>query len=113
MLLINKHIDEIPFSVSFDRDDWNVLVAPRLECNLHRDWFAAIQKIQDPSTRAGIVARALARVEKKPSLVWMGLSQNDDVVCSYQDKAREDPVSVSSRKRRRTPSDGDVGPHII
>jgi hypothetical protein len=113
MLLVNKHIDEIPFSVSFDRDDWNALVAPRLECNRYREWFAAIQKIVDPPTRAGIVARALARVEKKPSLVWMILSQNHDVVCSYQGEARADSLSVPSRKRRRSPSDDDVGAHRI
>jgi hypothetical protein len=33
MLLVNKHINEIPFccEVSFDRDDWDALVAPRVE----------------------------------------------------------------------------------
>jgi hypothetical protein len=114
MLLVNKHIDEIPFSVSFDRDDWNALVAPCLECNLYRKRFDVIPKIQEPSTRAAIVARALARVEKKPSLVWMVLSQNHDVVCSYQGEAlREDSVSIPSRKRRRSPSDDDVGAHRI
>jgi hypothetical protein len=115
MLLVNKHIDDIPFCCegSFDRDNWNALVAPRVECNLYREWFVAIQKIQDPSTRAAIVARALARVEKKPWLVWMVLSQNHDVVCSYLGEAREDSsVSVPLRKRRRSPS-VDVGPHKI
>jgi hypothetical protein len=110
MLLINNHIDKIPVSfcseVSFDREDWDALVAPRVECNLYRKRFVAIQKIQDPSTRAAVVGRALARVEKNPSLVWMVLSQNHDVVCSYLDEALtacEDQISApGSRKRKRS-----------
>jgi hypothetical protein len=113
MLLVNKRVDRIHFdSDTFDRDDWNLFVAPMLDWNLYRDWFVAIQKIQDLSTRAAVVARALAHVESKPLLVWMVLSQNDDVVCSYlPNEARADSVSVPSRKRRRSPSDDDVGTH--
>jgi hypothetical protein len=115
MLLVNKHADEIPFcgEVSLDLDGWNALVAPRVECNLYRMWFVAIQKIEAPSTRAGVVAQALARVERKPSLVWMVLTQNNDVVCSYLDEAFGDSVSVLSRKHRRSPSDDDQGVHRI
>jgi hypothetical protein len=110
MLLANKRVDRIHFdSDTFDRDDWNACVAPVLDCNLYRDWIVAIQKIQDPSTRAAVVARALARVESKPSLVWMILSHNHDVVCSYVDEALDDSVSVPSPKRRRAPSDDDQG----
>jgi hypothetical protein len=89
MLLVNKHVDEIPFcsDMSFGCDDWNALVDPILECNLYRKRFVAIQKIQEPSVRAAVVAQALARVEKKPSLVWMVLSHIHDIVCSYQDTA--------------------------
>jgi hypothetical protein len=117
MLLVNKHIDEIPFSceVSFDRDDWDALVAPRVECNLYRKRLSSFQKIKALSTRAAVVGRALVRVEKNPSLVWMVLSQNHDVVCSYLlNEARgDDSVSAPSRKRRQSPSDDDVGAHII
>jgi hypothetical protein len=81
MLLVNTRVDMIHFdSDTFDRDDWDALVAPRLECNHYRDWFFSIQKIQDPSTRAAVVARALARVERKPSLVWMVLCESQDVI---------------------------------
>jgi hypothetical protein len=109
MLLVNKHVDEIPFCCerSFRRDDWNALVIPRVECNLYRKRFVTIEKIQEPATRAAVVARVLARVEKKPSLVWMALSHNHDVVCSYLVVARtqdDDTVSVPSRKRSRSPS---------
>jgi hypothetical protein len=110
MLLVNKRVDRIHFdSDTFDRDDWNACVAPVLDCNLYRDWIVAIQKIQDLSTRAAVVARALARVESKPSLVRMVLSHNHDVVCSYVDEALDDSVSVPSPKRRRAPSDDDQG----
>jgi hypothetical protein len=85
MLLVNKHIDEIPFccEVSFDLDDWSVLVSPRVECNLYRKRLSPIPKIKALSTRATVVGRALLHMEKSPSLVWMVLSQNHDIVCSY------------------------------
>jgi hypothetical protein len=67
--------------------------------------------VSTPSNRAAVVARALARVGRKPSLVWMVLSQNNDVVCSYLDEALEDSVSVPSRKRCRSPFDDDQGAH--
>jgi hypothetical protein len=107
MLLVNKHIDEILFCCgeSFDRDDWNALVAPRLEYNLYRRRFVPIQTINAPPTRAAVVAATLARVQKKPSLVWMVLSQNHDVVCSYLlNGARDVSASVPSWKRSRSPS---------
>jgi hypothetical protein len=116
MLLVNEHIDEISFccEVSFDRDNWNALVTPRLECNLYRKRFVTIPKIEALSIRAAVIAAALARVERKPSLIWMILSQNHDVVCSYLDEARDDySVSVPLRKRPHSPSNDDVGAHKI
>jgi hypothetical protein len=85
ILLVNKHIDKFPIfcEVSFDRNDWDALVSPRAECNLCRKRFAPIPKIEAPSTRAAVMTRALARVERKALLVWMALSQNNDVVCSF------------------------------
>jgi hypothetical protein len=100
MLLVNKHIDIIPFSWWFDRGDWNTLVAPRIEYILYRKRFVTIQKIEGPSSRATAVARSLAGVERNPSLVCMVLSQNHDVVCSYLGEARDDCVSFLLRKRR-------------
>jgi hypothetical protein len=115
MLLINKHIDEIPFdSKTFERQDWNVLVAPKVECNLYRKRLSPIPKIKALSTRAAVVGRALVRVEKNPSLVWMVLSQNHDIVCSYLDEARDDSsvsASVPSRKRSRSPSADAMSGH--
>jgi hypothetical protein len=112
MLLVNKRVDKIHFySNTFDRDDWDAFVTPRLDSNLYREYFVAIQKIQDPSTRAANVARALARVKKKPWLVLMVLSQNHDVACSYLSVSRDDSVSVPSRQRRSSPSDNDQGTH--
>jgi hypothetical protein len=119
MLLVNKHIDEIPFCCtigSFDREDWDALVAPRVECNLYRKRFVTIPKIQDPSTRAAVVARALARVERNPSLIWMVLSQSHDVVCSYllnEDVTSRPRFRLASCKRSRSPSDDDQGAHRI
>jgi hypothetical protein len=116
MLLLNKHIDDIPFDYvgTFDRDDWNALVAPRVECNLYWKRCAAIQKIKAPPTRAAVVAQALARVEKKPSLVWMVLSQSHDVISTYRGTAwtrENDSISVPSRKRRYSPSADAMNAH--
>jgi hypothetical protein len=107
MLVVNKHIDEIPFCCeeAFDRDDWDAFVVPRVEYNLYRKRLSPIPKIKALPTRAAVVGRALARVESKPSLVWMLLSQNHDVICSYlMNEARDVSASVPSRKRSRSPS---------
>jgi hypothetical protein len=107
MLLVNKHIDAIPFfcEMSFDQNDWDALVAPIVECNLYRKWLSPSPKINALSTRAAVVGRALVRVEKNPSLVWMVLSQNHDAICSYLlNEARGISASIPSLKRSRSPS---------
>jgi hypothetical protein len=110
MLLANKGVDEIPFDdITFDQALWDARVAPIIECNLYRKRFPALQKIEVPSTRAAIVAMALSRVASKPSLLWMVLSQNPDVLCSYLDEtlAHDDSLLVSPRKRSRSLSRDD------
>jgi hypothetical protein len=85
MLLLNGNIEDIPFSRSaFDRAHWGVLVAPKLEYNLYRKRFLAIQKIGLPSSHAAVVGKALAHFQRKPSLVWMFLSQNRDILHMYR-----------------------------
>jgi hypothetical protein len=70
MLLANQQVDEIPFDDhTFDQALWDVLVVLGLEYNLYRKRFVPLQKIGEPSTRAAVVARALARVATKASLV--------------------------------------------
>jgi hypothetical protein len=77
MLLANQQVDEIPFDHNaFDQTLWDSHVALRIECNLYRKRFAPLQMIDVPSTSAAVVARALARVARKPSLVWVALSLN-------------------------------------
>ncbi len=95
MLRVNKRVDRIHFYPdTSDRNCWNAFIVPIIDCKC----LVAIEKIQDPSTRAAVVALALARVERKPWLVWMVLSQNHDVVYSYLGEARDDSsVSVPSR----------------
>jgi hypothetical protein len=81
MLLVNKHVDEIRFccGVSFDRDDCNALVAPRVECT---GMHSSPRELSAISIGSGLlqsrryrnrqpVLQAFARVEKKPSLVRM------------------------------------------
>jgi hypothetical protein len=83
MLLMHQQVDEIPFDrYTSDQDLWNTLVLPRLESLLCAKWFAALSMIGE-SSRPTVVASALARVAKKPpSLVWMLLSQNLDLLFS-------------------------------
>jgi hypothetical protein len=105
MLLTNKGVDEILFDAyTFDQALWDKLVGPKVECNLYRKRFPALQKIQVPSTRAAIVAMTLARLASKPSLLWMVLSLNHDIICSYLDEhlTHDDSLSVPSRKRSRS-----------
>jgi hypothetical protein len=104
MLSVNERIEVASFhNDTFDKDDWDAYVVPRLECNLYRERFLSIQMIEEASTRAAVLARTLATFSSKPHLVWMLLNQNPDVVSSYLDSAHDQPSSPS-RKRSRSPS---------
>jgi hypothetical protein len=105
MLLTNHQVDNIPFDDQmFDQDLWDALVVPRVEYNLYRKRLAPLQKIEVPSTRTAVVGSALPREAGKPSLVWMLLSQNRDVLHEYLDNVLtgDGSVSVTSRKRSRS-----------
>jgi hypothetical protein len=83
MLSVNERIEKMRFyDNTFDEDDWNTQVSPRLECDLYRKRFPSIQKIAVTSTRAAALARALAKIASKPHLVLMLLNQNHDVMLS-------------------------------
>jgi hypothetical protein len=110
MLTKNEQVDEVQVEDEFDSDVWNAVVVPRLEINLYRKRFRAIQAIGLEKTRAAIVTRALARIaladlKSESSLIFMVLSQNCDVFCSYLDNilTRDNHMSVPSRKRSRLP----------
>jgi hypothetical protein len=60
-------IDEDDDDSPFDSMAWDSFVIPRLECNVYRKWFPAIQNIRSPSTRAAVMARALSHANDKPS----------------------------------------------
>jgi hypothetical protein len=84
MLSINKQVEEISLEDDkFDPDVWHEFVAPKLECNVYRKRFAAMLNIADESVRAAVVARALARVKSKPSLLYMLLTCNRDILSIY------------------------------
>jgi hypothetical protein len=83
MLAENEQVDEIEVDDAFDRDVWDTVIVPRLEINSYRKRLLAIQTIQNPATRAAVTARALARLGEKPSLQFMLVSQNQDIVSSY------------------------------
>jgi hypothetical protein len=111
MLSVNERVEVMSFQYNaFDKDDWDMNVVPRLECNLYRKRFPFIQKIEEASTRAAVMARALVNFSSKPHLVWMLLNQNHDIVSSYLDSAN-DLNSIPSRKRSRSPSSEGMSAH--
>jgi hypothetical protein len=111
MLSVNDRVEVITFhDNTFDKDDWDAFVYPRLECNKYRMRFPSIQKIGEASTRAAVLARTLAKFASKPHLVWMLLSQNHDIVSSYLDSVH-DLNSIPSQKRSRSPSLDGMSAH--
>jgi hypothetical protein len=100
MLSVNKRVVEMSFDhKTFIEDDWDTFVVPRLECNRYRERFPSIHKIGEASTRAAVLARALAKFASKPHLVWMLLNQNHDIISTFLDSAltHDDRVSTPSR----------------
>jgi hypothetical protein len=86
MLSVNKQLEGIrieAFSSPFKSSAWAALVSPRLECNVYRKRFPAIQEIRPPSTLAAVLAGALAHVSNKPSLALMLLRENVGILSSY------------------------------
>jgi hypothetical protein len=111
MLSVNELVEEVRFRHdSFDEGEWNKNVVPRLECNLYRKWLPSVQKIEEASTRAAVLARGLAKFASKPHLVLMLLNQNHDIVSSYVDSSHDlNPIPL--RKRSRSPSPDGMNAH--
>jgi hypothetical protein len=104
MLSVNERVEVMSCDDNtFDKGDWDTFVVPRLECNLYWKRFPSIQKIREASTRAAVLARALAKFASKPHLVLMLLDQNHDIVSSYIDSAHGRNF-IPSQKRSRSPS---------
>jgi hypothetical protein len=53
--------------------------------NLYRERFRAILRIEEPSTRAAVMGRAVVHVKSKPSLLFMLLTQNSDILSCLRD----------------------------
>jgi hypothetical protein len=84
MLSVNKQVEDIQFhDNAYDRSTWDTDVAPRLEYNIYRKRFPAIQRVGDTSTRAAILGAAMDRVRTRPSLLYMLLCDNHDTVVSH------------------------------
>jgi hypothetical protein len=87
MLSVNEQLEEIRIEdrirYSFDSSVRVKLVIPRLEYNIYRKRFRAVQEIRVPSTRAAVLASALAHVSSKPSPVFMLFRENVDILSIY------------------------------
>jgi hypothetical protein len=110
MLSDNDQLEEIrtideyrPDDLPFDSSAWDSLVIPRLEYNIYRKRFPAIQETRVPSTRAAVMASVLAHVRNKPSPAFMLLRQNGDILSSYPLRVKSQ-IATSSGKRSRSPS---------
>jgi hypothetical protein len=114
MLSDNKQIEKIlifkdfqDFDDSpFDSTTWDKLVTPRLECNVYRKRFLAIRKYAEQSTRAAVMARALSHVSNRPSLAFMLLRQNSDILSIYPLTVDPQIVTLSGKRSRSPSSDG-------
>jgi hypothetical protein len=109
VLSVNSQLEEIRMNNDVhDSSAWAALVTPRLECNVYRKRFAAIQEIRPLSTRAAVLTSALAHVSNRPSPAYMLLRLNGDILSSYPLWV-ESQIATSSEKRSRSPSlDGMV-----
>jgi hypothetical protein len=95
MLSVNERVEAMSFDDgTFDIGQWNMHVTPPQDSNV-----ISIETDFLRSTRAAVLASALAKVSSKPHLL---LNQNHDIVSSYLDSAH-DQVSAPSRKRSRSP----------
>jgi hypothetical protein len=113
MLSVNTQLEGICIendtsysSSPFDSLAWDALVTPRLECNVYRMRFAAIQEIRPLSTRPAVLASALAHVSNKPSPAFMLSRENGDILASYS--CVESQSATSSRKRNHLPSSDGI-----
>jgi hypothetical protein len=83
MLKVNRQVEKIVFHQNmYDQNEWCASVAPKLEHNLYRKRFLRISKIGELSTRAAVLAAAMARVRSNPSLLGTLLSYNHDILVS-------------------------------
>jgi hypothetical protein len=83
MLLVKTQVEDIKFYDSgYDRSIWDTGVEPRLEYNLYRKRFSAIQKVGDTSTRDAILRASMGHVGTLLSLLYMLLCDNRDTVVS-------------------------------
>jgi hypothetical protein len=117
MLSVNDRVMAMRFhDNTFDKDNWDAYVSPRLECNVYQKLFLSTQKIGEASTRAAVLAGALAKFASKPHLVWMLLNQNHDILSSNLDSSaftHDDEIPIPSRKRSRSPSLDGMSAHWI
>jgi hypothetical protein len=116
MLSVKKELEQIRIDelfLYFDEDwpsfNFICLEYTRLDCNIYRKRFPAIQEIRLLSTRAAVMSRALAYVSNKSWLAWMLASQNHDILASYLPvnptvAAHDHQVPILTRKRDRSPS---------
>ena len=101
LLSSNSQIDTLKISgPCFDRELWDLLVRPHLNCNLFRKRCKAIQNIAGRgSFRAGVLAEGLVKVNDDPAIIWMLLSMNQDFIAeSLYTALRHD--GLAPRKKR-------------
>jgi hypothetical protein len=99
LLSVNQTLQEMEFdAATYHHADWLAHVAPRLECNRYQARFHAIRRMG--VLRAALLGAAMGRVATKPSLLWMLLLQNQDVVASRLRGAAQ--VSSSPQTQNHT-----------
>jgi hypothetical protein len=106
MIFVNQQVEKIKTDqTTFCHKDWVSNVAPRIEYNKYRTRFLNIQKTRMSSTREALFGQALAHLQMKPSLIWMLLSMNHDIIsCLGCGQPKENLVLATLPKHIRYPS---------
>jgi hypothetical protein len=108
LLSKNTILEYITAAAGYPNEDWKLLVTPKLQRNLYLKRSKAIQAILQVDFRGAVLAAGLAHVSTEPSLLWLLVSTNQDVVLeSFHSRKQEhldDSNAERARKRLRSAS---------
>jgi hypothetical protein len=105
MLSVNITLDTMFFDpLIYDHVCWERSIRPKLMHNRFRKRSVSIQNIESASLRASVLGAGLFSVRKQPSLLWLLLSMNRDIVAERlltrkQESSSLDTSLARGRKR--------------
>lgn len=83
VLSTNRVLENIHFcDTMYEPRLWNTEVSPRLDCNRYRKHFRAFQQLEHHD-RASLIGKVLGRINHNPSVTFMMLFMNKDVLAEF------------------------------